>query len=172
MPRQIHDHPLYLNTLPTSEARDGVEHEGGSTKNGGVTVQPRRRARCYVPPSRRRLWSFHDGLSLPSSSATPQPGLSDRAHSFFGITRTPTRPDGSHGVQPTSHQATETAATHIPSHHSQLQSVQTIDNDDDDSDGASIIEGTLSASDILAWLPSQLYLCSIKNMSFPGKTEM
>jgi hypothetical protein len=97
---------------------------------------------------------------LPSSSTTSQPGRSDRSRSFFRITCPSTHPDGVNGVQSTSRQATETAATHIPPHHSQLQSVQTIDNDDD-SDGNSIIEGTHSASDIIAWLPLQLYFCCL-----------
>lgn len=161
MARQIHEHPLYQNTLPISEAGDGVEREGGCTKGEGVNVQPpRRRVRGYVPPSIGRLWSFHDGLSMPGSS-TSQPGISDRSRSFFGITRPSPHPDGLNGLQSTNRHPAETATNHIPPHHSQLQSVQTIDNDDDDSDGASILEGTHSASDILAWLPLHLYLCCL-----------
>lgn len=161
--RHLHAHPFYQNTLSIPEAGDGVEREGGRTKGETVNVQPPRRwVRGYAPPSMgRRLWSFHDGLSVPSSSGTSQPRISDRSRSFFGITRSPPRPDGSNDLQSTSRQATETPANHTPSHHSQLQSVQTIDDDNDDSDGASILEGTHSASDILTWLPLQLYLCCL-----------
>jgi hypothetical protein len=164
MARHIHEHPFHQNTLPISEAGEGIEQGGGSTKAEGVNVQPpRRRVRGYVPPPMgRRLWSFHDGLSLPTSSATSQPGISDRSRSFFGITRPSPRPDGSNGIRSTSRHPTEATATQIPPHHSQLQSVHTIDNDED-SDGASILEGTHSASDILTWLPLQLYLCCLLN---------
>lgn len=161
MARQIHDHPFHQTTVATADSGDRTETEGGGAKDDNVNVQPRRRVRDYVPPSMGRLWPFQDGLlsSTPESSAT-RSGISDRAHSFFGIQRTSTDPSRSNGVSSTSRHRAEITRNHIPSHHSQLQSVQTIDDDDDD-DQSLAPEGTHSASDMLCWLPVQLYLCCL-----------
>ncbi|KAJ5380334.1 uncharacterized protein N7496_002762 [Penicillium cataractarum] len=163
MARQIHDHPFHQTTLAITESGDRTETEGGGSKDDNVNLQPRRRVRDYVPPSMGRLWPFQDGLlsSTPESSVT-QSGITDRAHSFFGIPRTSTDPSRSNGVSSTSRRRAETTMNHIPSHHSQLQSVQAIDDDNDDDQGL-VPEGTHSASEILCWLPVQLYLCCLLN---------
>lgn len=164
MARQMHDHPFHQNSLPIAENGDGTEREGVGSKDGGVNAQRRRWARAYIPPSMGRLWPFQDSpvSSTPVSPVTPQPGISDRAHSFFGIPRTSARSDVSNSILSASRQSAEATANHIPSHHSHLQSVQSI-NDDDNSnqDIDAVPEGTHSPSDILSWLPVQFYLCCL-----------
>ncbi|OOQ90025.1 hypothetical protein PEBR_05990 [Penicillium brasilianum] len=161
MARQIHEHPFHQATLAVAESGDRTEAEGGSTKDDNTIAQPRRRVRDYVPPSMGRLWPFHDGvLSFTHESSATHAGITDRAHPFFGGLRTSTDPSLSNGVSSPSHHRAETTRNHIPSSHSQLQSVQTID--DDGCDEQSLAPGgTHSASDIICWLPVQLYLCCL-----------
>lgn len=171
MARQIHDHPFHQNNLRTAEASEATQAEGGSTKDAGVNVQPRRQARGYVPPSMGRLWPFQDGpaSSTPNSPVTPRSGPTNRAQSFLRIARGSNSPDGSNGIQSTNRQGVDTGGNRLPSHHSQLQSVQSID---DDSDQDTISEGTHSTSDILFWLPVQIYLCCLlSTCSFQQRRE-
>lgn len=171
MARQIHDHPFLQNTLPIAEANGAPGTEDRSTKD--ADVQPRQRARDYLPPSLGR-WRFQDSpvSSTPESPATPRSGLTDRVHSFLGNSRGSNRPDASNGIQFTNHQGIDTALDRLRSHHSRLQSVQSIDdgNDSDDSDQDLLPEGTHSTFDILFWLPVQIYLCClVRTCSFPNR---
>lgn len=163
MARQIHDHPFLQNTLPIAEAHVGPGTEDRSTKD--EDLQPRQRARGYLPPSLGRLWPFQDSpvSSTPEPPATTRPGLADRVHSFLGNSRGSNRPDASNGIQFTNHQGIDTALDRLRSHRSRLQSVQSIDDgsNSDDSDQDLLPEGTHSTSDILFWLPVQIYLCCL-----------
>lgn len=163
MARQVHDHPFLQNTLPIAEVNVGPRTEDRSTKD--ADVQPRQRPRGYLPPSLGRLWPFQDSSvsSTSGSPTTPRPELADRAHSFFGNSRGSNCPDASNGIQFTNHQGIDTALDLLRSHQSRLQSIQPTDNGNDsvDSDQDLLPEGTHSTSDILFWLPVQIYVCCL-----------
>ncbi|KAJ5168330.1 uncharacterized protein N7482_003924 [Penicillium canariense] len=167
MARQIHDHPFYQNDLPLAETGDEAGTEAASTKDANVRSQ--RGAWGYVPPSMQQLWPFAGGhlSSTPESTATSQLGISDRAHSFFGVSLGPSsRSDRSSGAPPTNRQGIGAVGNHAPPDHSRLRPVQTNDSDEE-----VLLEGPYSAFGILSWLPVQMYLCCLLRVCPLSQTD-
>ncbi|KAJ5679358.1 hypothetical protein N7462_007602 [Penicillium macrosclerotiorum] len=161
--RQLQDHPFHGSNLPTADTVPEDVSEAASSKDSGF--QLRRRARNYVPPSIGRLWPFPDGhlSSTPNEAPPTRPRAPARACSFLGMPRSSTRQgeftggSNSRPEQLSSH-VTSTRGNHEPSHHSQLQAVQAIDDESVDDLPS---QGIHSLSDILAWLPVQMYVCCL-----------
>lgn len=166
--RQLQDHPFHQNNLPvaepdTGESTEEMGTEAASAKDPGS--RPGRHTRLYAPPTIGRLWPFSDGRSpsTPRSAISPRPQKPARAIALLGLPRAASQQDGSFRTAPatsaveSSVQGVGHVESHRPSTPSQLQSVfiQTAPGEAADQEP---INGTHTVSDLLSWLPLQMYL--------------